>query len=149
MTTPAKLLPLQSTRAPDLPITPVEYSQTFQDQLSNALRQYFAQIDSFTRGSNNNFDITYRSVKVVSASYIMSASDSVLLVNAPTSVKINLPINNLTGNTVTIKDSAGNFATHNCTVVGTIDNATNLTMNVNYESRTFIYNGISWNIIGS
>lgn len=39
----AKLLP---TRAPNLPIGPVEYSQLYQDQLTNALRLYFSQIDN-------------------------------------------------------------------------------------------------------
>jgi len=35
-----------TTKAPNLPIAPVEYSQQYIDQLSNALRLYFAQLDS-------------------------------------------------------------------------------------------------------
>jgi hypothetical protein len=48
MTTPKKLQ-LQPTKAPNLPIAPVEYAQQYQDQLSNAFRLYFAQIDNITQ----------------------------------------------------------------------------------------------------
>lgn len=34
------------TKAPALPLAPVEYSQQYQDQLNNILRQYFAQVDN-------------------------------------------------------------------------------------------------------
>ena len=37
-----------TTKAPNLPIAPTEYSQQFQDQLNNVLRLYFAQLDSPT-----------------------------------------------------------------------------------------------------
>jgi len=33
-------------KAPSLPFAPVEYTQQYQDQLNNILRQYFAQIDN-------------------------------------------------------------------------------------------------------
>lgn len=39
---------LRSSRAPNLPIGPVDYNQRYQDQVSNALRLYFEQIDNFT-----------------------------------------------------------------------------------------------------
>jgi hypothetical protein len=35
-----------TTKAPNLPIAPVEYSQQYQDQLNNVLRLYFAQLDT-------------------------------------------------------------------------------------------------------
>ena len=41
-----KALTLRPPKAPNLPIGPVEYSQTYQDQLLNALRLYFNQIDN-------------------------------------------------------------------------------------------------------
>jgi hypothetical protein len=47
--TPLKKLSLQPTKSPNLPIAPVEYSQQYQDQLSNAFRLYFAQIDNITQ----------------------------------------------------------------------------------------------------
>lgn len=149
MATPLKTFALKVPKAPDLLIAPIDYSQTFQDQLSNALRQYFALIDNFASGVNNNFNIAYRAVKPISASYVMTAADSVVLVRALSAIQIHLPTDASLGNTVTIKDASGNFATYNCTVIGTIDNATNLVMNANYQARTFIYNGVSWNIIGS
>ena len=46
----AKKLTLRSTRAPNQPIAPVDYDQRFQDQFSNALRLYFAELDNFTGG---------------------------------------------------------------------------------------------------
>lgn len=36
------------SKSPNLPIAPVEYTQQYLDQLSNALRLYFAQIDNFS-----------------------------------------------------------------------------------------------------
>jgi len=41
---------LRPSKAPNLPIAPVEYSQQYIDQLSNAFRLYFAQVDNFTIG---------------------------------------------------------------------------------------------------
>ena len=35
-----------TTKAPNLPIAPVEYDQRFMDMFSNALRLYFAQVDN-------------------------------------------------------------------------------------------------------
>jgi hypothetical protein len=49
--TPLKKLTLQPSKAPNLPIGPVEYSQQYQDQITNALRLYFTQIDNFTQAS--------------------------------------------------------------------------------------------------
>lgn len=44
-----KNIVLRSTKAPNLPIGPVEYDQRYEDQLLNALRLYFNQIDNFTQ----------------------------------------------------------------------------------------------------
>jgi hypothetical protein len=41
---------IRPSKAPNLPIGPVEYSQQYQDQFSNALRLYFAQVDNFNGG---------------------------------------------------------------------------------------------------
>jgi hypothetical protein len=35
-----------TTRSPNLPVAPVEYSPQYQDQLNNILRLYFAQLDN-------------------------------------------------------------------------------------------------------
>jgi len=47
--TPIKIAALIPSKAPNLLIAPTEYSQQYQDQLMNALRLYFNQIDSFTQ----------------------------------------------------------------------------------------------------
>lgn len=39
-------IPLRPSKAPNLLIAPVEYTQLYQDQLNNALRLYFNQIDN-------------------------------------------------------------------------------------------------------
>jgi hypothetical protein len=42
---------LRPSKAPNLPIAPTEYDQRYIDQLSNALRLYFTQIDNFTQNA--------------------------------------------------------------------------------------------------
>jgi hypothetical protein len=39
---------IRNTRGPNLLVAPVDYSKQYQDQLNNALRLYFNQIDNFT-----------------------------------------------------------------------------------------------------
>lgn len=46
-----KNTPIRHTIAPNLPIAPIGYSQTYIDQLLNVFRLYFNQIDNFTLGS--------------------------------------------------------------------------------------------------
>jgi hypothetical protein len=57
-----KNIPLRPSKAPNLPIGPVEYSQQYQDQLNNALRLYFAQVDNFSQalsGSNGGVNVQF------------------------------------------------------------------------------------------
>ena len=42
--------PLRPPKAPNLLVAPVDYRQQYIDQLNNALRLYFNQIDNFTQG---------------------------------------------------------------------------------------------------
>jgi len=42
---------LRPSKAPNLPIAPTEYNQHYVDQLTNALRLYFTQIDTYTQGN--------------------------------------------------------------------------------------------------
>lgn len=48
MVTPAKNLTIIPSKAPNLPIAPVDYSQQYWDQVLNALRLYFNQIDNLS-----------------------------------------------------------------------------------------------------
>jgi hypothetical protein len=47
--TEAKAIELIPSKAPNLLIAPTEYSQQYQDQMNNALRLYFNQIDNITQ----------------------------------------------------------------------------------------------------
>lgn len=42
-----EVITLSRTKAPALPVAPTDYSRQYQDQLSNVLRLYFAQLDNF------------------------------------------------------------------------------------------------------
>lgn len=53
MVTPLKTFALRPPKAPNLPIAPVDYTQQYQDQVLNALRLYFAQIDNFAQPFTN------------------------------------------------------------------------------------------------
>ena len=48
-----KTFALRPPKAPNLPIAPVDYDQRYIDQLTNALRLYFAQIDNFAQPFTN------------------------------------------------------------------------------------------------
>lgn len=54
MTTPLKNFSLTPSKAPNLPIAPVQYSQQYQDQLNNALRLYFNQIDNYNQTATSD-----------------------------------------------------------------------------------------------
>lgn len=49
-----KITALRPSKAPNLPIAPVEYTQQYLDQLLNALRLYFNQIDNFSQPFASN-----------------------------------------------------------------------------------------------
>lgn len=51
--TTAKSGVLLASKAPNLPIAPVEYAQQYQDQVLNALRLYFNQVDNITQAVVN------------------------------------------------------------------------------------------------
>ena len=48
-----RLLPLKATKAPNLPVATVDYSQLGMDQILNAFRLYFTSIDNFTQAVAN------------------------------------------------------------------------------------------------
>jgi hypothetical protein len=47
-TTPLKISTLLSPSPPNLPIAPAEYNQGYEEQILNALRLYFNQLNNFT-----------------------------------------------------------------------------------------------------
>lgn len=66
--TPLKTTPLRPSKAPNLPIAPVEYSQQYVDQVLNALRLYFAQIDNDWTGLLGNTGGAYVTLPHIAAS---------------------------------------------------------------------------------
>lgn len=63
-----KSIVLRPPKAPNLPIAPVEYNQYYIDQLSNALRLYFNQLDNFaqsltSRSGGNAIQMPYGGFK--------------------------------------------------------------------------------------
>lgn len=80
-----KVAPVRPSRAPNLPIAPVEYDQRFQEQYSNALRLYFAEIDNLASGyATGNFG---RSVKFPHIAAQYNAIQYATANNTPTLVK--------------------------------------------------------------
>jgi hypothetical protein len=93
---------------------------------------------------------------VVTASGTISplSTDGIIIVNktTPAATAVTLMSSPPTGQSVTIKDGAGNAATYNITVspaAGLIDGLGTMVLNNNYASCTLVYNGTGWNIITS
>jgi len=80
--------------------------------------------------------------------YTCTGVEDLVLVDTTAAAKlVILPPNPPRGMTITVKDFTGAFSVSNfCSIVGTIDNATNLLMTVPYTSRTVTYNGTDWDI---
>jgi hypothetical protein len=55
---------LTRTKAPALPIAPVEYSRQYIDQLNNVLRLYFSQLDNFVGQLSSNNSVTTANLRV-------------------------------------------------------------------------------------
>ena len=59
MATPNKVLTLIPPKAPNLLIAPVDYTQQYQDQFSNALRLYFNELDNYFRAVSSGTGGSY------------------------------------------------------------------------------------------
>lgn len=83
-----KTAAIRPSKAPNLPIAPVEYTQTYQDQVLNALRLYFNQIDNFSLPLTQQNGGGYLQFPFISASdtAIQYATGN----NTPTIVKWNV-----------------------------------------------------------
>lgn len=64
-----KTFALRPPKAPNLPIAPVEYAQQYQDQVLNALRLYFNQIDNLTFSLSGSLGGAYLAFPFISAYY--------------------------------------------------------------------------------
>jgi len=105
-------------------------------------------------GTGPSVNIIGKSDKYVTftgaTNYTCTGVEDLVLVDTTVAAKlVILPPNPPRGMTITVKDLTGAFSVSNfCSIVGTIDNATNLLMNIPYMSRTVTYNGTSWNVTG-
>mgnify|MGYP000513006068 FL=1 len=77
----------------------------------------------------------------VTANYSINEFDQYLGVNGSYAITLANPTD---GRRVTIKDESGNAAVGNITIIGTIDGATNATINTNYGVLRLIANGSNW-----
>lgn len=59
-----EVLDLARTKAPALPIAPVDYNRQYQDQLNNVLRLYFSQIDNLIGQLSSNTSIVSTNLRV-------------------------------------------------------------------------------------
>lgn len=85
--TPPKIFSLRAPKAPDLPIAPVEYAQQYQDQLLNALRLYFAQLDNFVQPLASNYGATY--VKAPYGAFSSTQTQTAVAAQTPQQVAFN------------------------------------------------------------
>lgn len=91
------------------------------------------------------------SVTNVTSSYLVTLADNVIAVgtlSAP--ITITLPASPLTGQSIIVKDEAGDASTYNITVNGNshnIDGSATIILNQNFVSVTLVYLGSSWGVI--
>jgi hypothetical protein len=88
---------------------------------------------------------TYSTRLVNTSTYVATASDYYIGVNYAGPVSITLPTVS-DGNQLIIKDESGNCANNPITLVGTVDNNTNVQLAFNNGSLTLIYRS-GWRII--
>ena len=108
-------LPLLSSKAPNLPIAPVEYTQQYQDQVLNALRLYFAQVDNSTQqvaARINSAGISFPDGTDQTTAYVPGSieaydrSASITITSTPTVLQ---PANFINANNVTYDATTGIF----------------------------------------
>jgi hypothetical protein len=76
--------------------------------------------------------------------YQILSSDNIVYVNATAPSSQTLPVVPAQNQFLIIKDIAGNAATDNITVIGTVDGVVNPTIGSNYGGVLLTYNGTTW-----
>jgi hypothetical protein len=80
-----------TTKAPNLPIAPVEYSQQYQDQLNNVLRLYFSQLDNpgpSAMATQRNTPATGNATVISALNFSQANATGVQVLSLPTQVEI-------------------------------------------------------------
>lgn len=116
---------ISSTAAPNIPLSPRDYNPNQQEQISNALRLYFNQVDNFTRLVSGPLGMQYLDAPHISAfdtaSQYAPANDTPTLVQWNTSAYVNGFTLNL-DNTATVGVSGVYLINYSLNLVNT-DNA--------------------------
>ena len=80
-----------TTKAPNLPIAPVEYSQQYQDQLNNVLRLYFTQLDNpgpSAMSTQRNTPATGNATVISALNFSQANATGVQALSLPTQVEL-------------------------------------------------------------
>lgn len=80
-----------TTKAPNLPIAPVEYSQQYQDQLNNVLRLYFSQLDNpgpSAMATQRNTPATGNATVISALNFSQANATGVQVLSLPTQVEL-------------------------------------------------------------
>jgi len=80
-----------TTKSPNLPIAPVDYSQQYQDQLNNVLRLYFAQLDNpgpSAMSTQRNIPATGNAAVISALNFSQANATGVRVLSLPTQVEI-------------------------------------------------------------
>jgi hypothetical protein len=106
---------IRNPAAPNLPIAPVEYSQSYTDQLSNALRLYFTGLDNINQVTTQRITaagIAYPDNTIQTSAYVAGSieaydrSASIAVTATPTLL---IPANYINANNVTYNNTNGVF----------------------------------------
>jgi hypothetical protein len=77
-----------NTQSPNLPVAPDEYSRTYQDQLNNVLRLYFAQLDN---PGPSVMSTKYNGAQVISAlNFSQANATGVYVLSLPTQANVSI-----------------------------------------------------------
>ena len=80
-----------TTKAPNLPIAPVAYSQQYQDQFNNVLRLYFAQLDNpgpSAMATQRNTPATGNATVISALNFSQANATGVQVLSLPTQVEL-------------------------------------------------------------
>lgn len=92
----------------------------------------------------------WQSIVITGSTYIITPTDTVIFVNSGVPTSIILPGSPVLGQIVIVKDMSGAAFVNNITITAgtnTIDGFNSVIISQDYQSLTFAWNSIEWNII--
>jgi hypothetical protein len=93
----------------------------------------------------------YTVTSTSSANYqLLGTEETLVIINSTAAaIQVTPPTLIPIGYAVTVKDGAGNASTNPIQFIGTVDGALNPSYVTNYFSKTLLWNGTQWNVIGN